>query len=131
MKNIFVFTKKIILIEDFLKNTGNKFKVVSQRTYFDSKGKAGKQGTTFTLMILQDETDYGIDSSTGLPRENNIFENFDVTILDGKIHHDDIKKGDTVRLNGFLEELSFVLDYSWILRFSEIQKLNVGNNNEK
>jgi len=128
MKNIFYFTETIIKMDEFLRNTGNRYRVVSQRPYLDSNGKTGKQGTTFTLMITTDNTNYGIDASTGKERDNNVFENFEATILDGVTHHDEIKKGDYVKLNGFIKELSFVIKFDWILRFSGIEKIEGAKN---
>ncbi len=123
MKNIFKFVETRINIDEFLKNTKNKYKVVSQRPYLDSNGKAGKKGCTFTLLILHDETDYGIDSKTGIPRDNNVFETFDVTVLNDVLYYDDLKKGDHVRLLNFIPEKSFAIDFNWILRFEGIEKI--------
>jgi hypothetical protein len=131
MKNVNKFVKTVIEMETFLKNTGNRYKVVSQRPYMDHSGKAGSKGATFTLLILEDSTDYGIDSRTGIQRDNNVYETFDVTILDGITHHGNLKKGDMVSLHGFIGDLSYAIDFNLILRFSSIQKINErGNKNE-
>ena len=131
MKNIWKFTETVIRIDEFLKNTGNKYRLVNQKPYLDNSGKAGNVGTTLTLMILEDSTDYGIDQNTGNPRENNVYENFEVTILDGVTYHADLKKGDLVSLSGFIPELSFAIGFDWILRFKNIQKGMMENDKTK
>lgn len=123
MKNVWKYTKNIFLVDDFLKATGNHYRVVSQKPYLDKKGTIGKKGVTLTLMILEDNTDYGVDKTTGIERDNNIFETFDATILTGDIHLE-VKKGDLVSLIGFRGEYSYVLNYDLILRFDAIEKVS-------
>lgn len=129
MKNINKFVKTVIDMDTFLKNTGNKYKVVSQNPFMDNSGKAGSKGTTFTLLILEDSTDYGIDKRTGIQKDNNVFETFDVTILDGTTRHITLKKGDLVSLEGFIPELSYAIDFNLILRFRTIRKINLREGN--
>ena len=122
MKNAFRFTKTVILADVFLKNTGNRYMVVAQAPYLDEKGKIGSVGTILTLMIQEDSTDYGIDKNTQRARDNNVYETFDVTILNGRTHLD-VQKGDFVGLDGFDEDHSYFIDNNLILRFKGCHKL--------
>lgn len=122
MKNAFRFTKTVIRADVFLKNTENRYMVVAQAPYLDKKAKIGSVGTILTLMITKDSTDYGIDKNTQRPRENNVYETFDVTILNGKTHLD-VQKGDFVALDGFDEDHSYFIDNNLILRFKDCHKL--------
>ena len=79
--------------------------VVSARPYVDKKGKL-PNGVSLTLQVVNDDFDYGVDKE-GKPRENNLFQNFDATVLNDKI---DVKKGDMVRLLGFDAENSYATD---------------------
>lgn len=126
MKNIYLLVKKTFDVDTFLKATRNKYRVVSQTPYMDKKGTAGTRGTTLTLMILEDSLDYGVDKNTGLPRDNNVYETFDVTILNGQTHAD-LKKGDLVALVDYDPDHSYVMDYSVILRFKGYTKLEDKN----
>lgn len=126
IKNIYKFTKNTFLAKEFLEATGNAYRVVSQAPYMDKKGNVGTRGTTLTLMILQDSTDYGVDKNTGEQRDNNVFETFDVTILNGETHLD-LKKGDNIALKDFDPDHSYVMDYSLILRFKGYVKLEGKN----
>ena len=121
LMNTWAFTKTVIEIDKFLQNTGNHFRVVTQRPYRDRKGSL-PDGVTLTLMVLEDKTDYGLDKETGEPRDNNVFQTFDVTICCGN-NRPDLKKGDVVSLKGFMPDNSFAFDYNMILRFKEVQKI--------
>ena len=121
LQNTFAFTKTIIDINNFLKNTGNQFRYVSQRPY-QSKQDPAKRGVSVTLLVIQDSTDYGEDKN-GRKRETNTFNSFDVTILNGESYLD-LKKGDVVSLIGFIEENSFAIGFDLILRFKNIKKLD-------
>ena len=68
---------------------------------------------------MKDDMDYGIDKS-GNPRENNVYQNFDVTILN---RNHEVKKGDYVRLLDFDEEHSYVLGFDLLLRFQDCEVL--------
>lgn len=100
---------------------GGKFAFVSQRPY-KGKPEAGlAPGATVTLQILEDAHDHGVDKS-GRARDNNVFETFPATIV-GCAYPLPFNKGDTVKLDGFLPEASYYIDYSLILRFSAIEKV--------
>lgn len=69
-------------------------------------------GYTLTLQIMQDNFDYGTDKN-GNPRENNVLQNFDATVL---TRHTPIKKGDKIRLHDYDEEHSYVIGFNLLLR---------------
>ena len=71
-------------------------------------------GYTLTLQIMQDNFDYGTDKN-GNPRENNVLQNFDATVL---TRHTPIKKGDKIRLLDFDEEHSYVIGFNLLLRYN-------------
>lgn len=121
--NAWVFTETKFKAEEFLKNTGNMYRLVSQRPYVSKKDPTEK-GVTLRLLITKDDTDYGSDKKTGLKRDSNTLNNFDVTILNGK-EHINVQKGDYVRLIDFLHEKSFVIGFDMVLRFRDVEKINV------
>lgn len=123
LTNTWFYTKTIIDWKKLEASTGNKFRVVTSRPYTDKKNKLSN-GYTITLMVLEDSADYGIDKKTGLQRDNNQLQNFDVTILsDSKPAP---KKGDYISLSDFDSENSFAIGFDLILRFRDFQKLKVG-----
>ena len=121
--NAWVFTETKFKAEEFLNNTGNIYRLVSQRPYV-SKKEPDEKGVTLTLLITKDETDYGIDKKTGVKRDNNTLNTFDVTVLNNK-EHIDVKKGEHVRLIDFVPEKSFIIGFDLILRFKDVEKVNV------
>jgi len=121
--NAWVFTETKFKAEDFLTNTHNMYRLVSQRPYV-SKKDPDEKGLTLTLLIAKDDTDYGNDKKTGIKRDNNTLNTFDVTILNGK-DHINVQKGDYVRLIDFIQEKSFVIGFDLILRFRDVEKINV------
>lgn len=121
--NAWVFTETKFKAEEFLNNTGNIYRLVSQRPYV-SKKEPDEKGVTLTLLITKDETDYGIDKKTGMNRDNNTLNTFDVTVLNSK-EYIDVKKGEHVRLIDFIPEKSFIIGFDLILRFKDVEKVNV------
>lgn len=121
--NIFKFTENKIKWNEIEKATHNQYRVVSVRPFTDKKGML-PEGYNLTLMVLKDDYDYGCDKN-GVPRENNVFQNFDVTVLSRKSKP---KKGDMIRLQGFDDEHSYVIGFDLLLRFKECELINV---NEK
>lgn len=121
--NAWVFTETKFKAEEFLSNTQNMYRLVSQRPYV-SKNDPNEKGLTLTLSIIKDATDYGSDKKTGIKRDNNILNTFDVTILNGK-EHINVQKGEYVRLIDFVDEKSFVIGFDLILRFRDVEKINV------
>ena len=121
--NAWVFTETKFKSEEFLKNTHNTYRLVSQRPYANKKNPEEK-GVMLTLAIAKDDTDYGNDKKTGHKRDNNVLNTFDVTILNGK-DRIDVQKGDYVRLIDFDQEKSFVIGFDLILRFKNVEKVNV------
>lgn len=119
LTNIHALTRTIILMDKFLNGTGNFYKVVSARLYTDKKGVL-PDGYSLTLKVLTDNIDYGFDKD-GNTRENNVDQNFDVTVL---AKHTPLQKGDYVALKGFDEEHSFAIGFDLILRFKDYKKLD-------
>src|SRR5699024_2327589 len=122
INNAWVFTETRFKAEEFLNNTENKFRLVSQRPYV-SKKDPNEKGVTLTLQITKDSTDYGEDKKTGFKRDNNVLNTFDVTALNNK-ERVDIQKGEYLRLVDFVPEKSFVIGFDLILRFKDEEKIN-------
>ena len=114
--NTWNFVKTVILWDVIAQATFNQYRVVSARPYVDKKGKL-PEGLTLTLMVLKDKHDYGVDKN-GMPRENNVYQNFDATVLNRK-HQ--IKKGDVIRLLDFDEENSYAIGFDLLLRFRDCE----------
>lgn len=121
--NAWVFTETKFKSDEFLNSTGNIFRMVSQRPYV-SKKDPNEKGITLTLQITKDNTDYGVDKKTGFERDNNILNTFDVTILNNQDRLD-IQKGEYLSLVEFMPEKSFVIGFDLILRFKDVEKVNV------
>ena len=119
LSNIHALTRTVILMDKFLTGTGNCYKVVSARPYTDKKGVLS-DGYMLTLKVLDDTIDYGFDKD-GNTRENNVDQNFDVTVL---AKHTPLQKGDYVALKDFDEEHSFAIGFDLILRFKDYAKLD-------
>lgn len=116
--NSWFFTKLIIDWDLIAKATKNQYRTVSVRPYKDKKGIL-PDGYTLTLTVLKDDFDYGVDKE-GKPRENNLYQNFDVTILN---RNRDIKKGDIVRLLDFDSDNSYAINFDMHLRFHDCEIL--------
>lgn len=116
--NSWNFTKTVFEWDKFAEATHNQYRVVSSRPYKDKKGIL-PDGIALTLQVTQDDFNYGADKD-GNPRENNLFQNFDVTVLNNKI---DVKKGDVIQLLDFDAVHSFVINFDLILRFKDAKVL--------
>jgi len=121
--NAWVFTETNFKADEFLENTNNSYRLVSQRPYVSKKDPEEK-GVTLTLQITQDSTDYGKDKKTGHTRDDNTLNTFDVTALNNK-DFIEVQKGEYVKLIGFIKEKSFVIGFDLILRFRDVEKINV------
>lgn len=121
--NAWVFTETKFKAEEFLTNTENIFRLVSQRPYVSKKNPSEK-GVTLTLQITRDRTDYGNDKTTGHKRDDNVLNTFDVTVLNSK-EYIEVSKGEYVRLIDFIHEKSFVIGFDLILRFKDVEKVSV------
>lgn len=119
LANNYVFTKTVIDADVLLKAFHNQFRVVATRNYTDKKGVL-KDGLTLTLGVMYDDFDYGVDKKTGLARDNNIYQTFDVTVLD---RSQPVKKGDFIALEEFDEENSYAINFELILRFKKLRLL--------
>lgn len=114
--NTWFFTKTVIDWGAIEAATHNQYKVVSVRPYQDKKGKL-PDGITMTLMVIKDTYDYG-NSKDGKSRENNLYQNFEATVLN---RNHAPKKGDTIKLIGFDSENSFAINFDLILRFADME----------
>ncbi len=117
MLKISPYVRTVIDMVAFLKDTHNRFRMVSQKPY-DGTEKGNGIGTNCVLQVLTDDRDPGRDKD-GNPLDNNVLENFNVTILCGQPHVPH-KKGDIVSLEGFIPEKSYYIDHNPILRFAGI-----------
>lgn len=124
--NPWFFTKTLVDAELFLKVTRNEYLLVSQKPY-QSKKNPEETGTLLTLSVIHDDMDYGVDKH-GRRRDNNLLNNFEVTILNGKSEVP-LKKGDKVSLVGFLPEKSYAIGFDLLLRFRDVKK--AGDSNRK
>ena len=122
MINTFKFTKTLVLGEEFLAATGNRYEYVTQRPYHDKKNILSN-GVVLTLRILEDKADYGVDKNTNKARPSNKGQNFDATILNGKTELP-LDFGDIVSLEGFDEENSFAVGFDLIMRFKGVKRLS-------
>lgn len=116
--NSWVYTRTVIDIDKFLDATGNQYRVVSSNPYTDKKGVL-PDGYTYTLTVMKDDFDYGIDKQ-GNPRDNNIGQNFNVTILNRNRR---AVKGDIIRLKNFDSNHSYAVNFELILRFNDYELL--------
>lgn len=120
MINTWKYTKTVVLGNEFLEATGNRFEYVTQRPYHDKKGVL-PDGVVLTLRILEDHTDYGVDKNTGKARPTNRGQNFDATILNGKTELP-LEFGDVVALE-FDSENSFAVGFEIVMRFKGVKRL--------
>ena len=124
--NAFMFTNTVIDADKFLNATHNRYRVVSVRPYVDKKGVL-PEGFNLTLQVLKDDMDYGIDKD-GKVRENNLYQNFDVTVLSRQVEP---KKGDMIKLSGFDSENSYVIGFDLLMRFRHIEVIPSPNKVEQ
>ena len=120
LTNIYALTRTVILADMFLKGTGDKYKVVSARPYPDKKGVL-PDDYRLTLKVLTDSIDYDFDKNDN-PRENNVDQNFDVTVL---AKHTPLKKGYYLSLKDFDEQHSYAIGFELILRYKNYEKLSL------
>ena len=116
--NSWFFTRTIIEWDKIADATHNQYRVASVRPYVDKKGIL-PEGYTLTVTVMKDDFNYGVDKN-GIPRENNVFQNFDVTVLS---RAQDVKKGDIISLEGFDKEHSFALGLDLLVRFKALKIL--------
>lgn len=120
--NTFVFTRTIVDGNKILEATSNQYRVVAFREYRDKKGIL-PDGYTVTLTVLKDTYDYGVDKD-GKPRDNNLYQTFDVTVLNRNIT---LNKQDIVSLIGFDEEHSYAIGFDLLLRFKDLKVIKPAN----
>jgi len=109
------YQKTTVLGDQFLSDTGNEYRVVSQRSYVDKKGKL-PDGIVMTLQITKDNGKYEAGE------DNMILETFEAYVLCGS-HDVGLKKGDYCALQDFMPDVSYYIDFSYILRFGGVQKI--------
>ena len=125
LEHSWFFTKTIIDWNTISEATHNKYMVTFVKEYKDKKGDLG-EGYILTLQIIEDDFDYGVDKQ-GNPRENNLFNSFDVAVLSTKVKP---KKGDYVSLHGFRQDVSYAFNFNLMLRFDEIKLIEKGSKND-
>ena len=113
--------------DKMVKDHNNHYRLVNQREYRGKPESGLKPGVTVSLQVLEDRADPGKDKS-GQPLENNLYEIIEVT-LPGVAYPLPFHKGDEVSIFGFLSEVSYFIDYNFILRFSEIKPYAPGQGN--
>lgn len=116
------YVKTVIDADKMLQDFENIFMVVSTRPYQGKPEQNLPPGATFTLQVMKDNSEVEIDKKTNLPMENNLMEQFQVTIP-GQPYPSNIKRGDYVRLGKFMPEVSYFINFNLILRFGEIVKV--------
>ena len=107
-----------VLGDDFIKDTGNEYRVVGQRPYRDKKNKL-PAGVLLNLQITKDFNQYKEDE------DDMTMGTFDVTVLCGT-HDKGLKKGDLVSLHDFKEDISYFINFNYILRFGGVKKIDKG-----
>lgn len=122
IQNGYRYVKSVFDMDKMLKDFGNQFRLVSQKPYKGKPEKGLAAGTTVTLQITRDNSAPIIDKATGKPKDNNVFETFDATII-GATYPLPLAKGDYVALGNFLADVSYYIDFNFILRFGAIKKL--------
>lgn len=116
------FTAHVIKWDLMNDSFGGKYRVLAKKPYSDAKGRY-PDGWTLTLQIGQDTFDYGTDKS-GNKIYDNTGQTFDATVFN-RAAGETIDRGDMVELEGFREDASFYIDYSFILRFDTLKKVAV------
>lgn len=129
LNNGYRYVKNVIDIDKLLKDTGNKYRLISQRGFKGKRNEKGEivipEGTTLGLQILEDHSEPVIDKNTGEAKPDNVFETFEVTIV-GVQYPLPIKKGSLVRLYDFMPEFSFYINYNFVLRFGRVEEIKDG-----
>ena len=119
LNNGYRYVKTLIDIDQLLKDTKNKYRLISQRGFKGKRNENGEivipEGTTLGLQILEDHSEPVIDKNTGEPKPDNVFETFEVTIV-GVQYPLLIKKESLVRLYDFMLEYSYYINFNFILR---------------
>lgn len=115
------FTGQIIKWEQMNDAFGGKYRVLAKKPYSDAKGRY-PDGWTLTLQIGQDSFDYGTDKS-GNRVYDNTGQTFDATVFD-RAAGENIDRDDVVELEGFREDASYYINYSFILRFDSVRKVS-------
>lgn len=119
LQNTWIYTKTTFDDQKFKANTSNQFILVSQRPY-NSKKNLQDVGVSLTLQVAKDDGDYGVDKKTGMKRDNNVLNTFDVTILNN-VQRLDAQKGDIIRLGELLDDKTFIIGFDIILRYKNVQ----------
>ena len=81
IQNGYRYVKSVIDGDKMLNDFANQFRFVSQKPYKGNSEKGLAAGTTVTLQIIRDDSAPIIDKTTGKPKDNNVFETFDATIV--------------------------------------------------
>lgn len=119
------YVRTIIDGEQIKQDGRNTFRVCSVSEYKGKPEKSIPAGTTFDLQVMYDDSDPTYDKD-GKEQENNLYEMLRVTIPGHNFDANDIKKGDAVALGAFMADISYYINYSLILRYDSITKLQQG-----
>ena len=120
LQNAFKYQKTVVLGDEMVRDFGNEFIFVSQSAYKGKPGTGLKPGATIVLQIVHDHAEPGIDKETGVKKDNNVLNTFEVTVP-GVEFPLSFAKGDRVSLGGFMPDHSYYINFAFILRFSEIK----------
>ena len=126
LNNGYRYVKNIIDIEKFLKDTRNKYLLISQRRFKGKTRENGEivipEGATLSLQILEDHSEPVIGENTGERKPDCVLQAFDVSFV-GVLYPLSIKEGSVVRLYDFIPEFSFYINYNFILRFGRVEEI--------
>ena len=122
------YQRTTVDIEKFLEDTGNVFRVVNRKHYKGNPKKGIEAGYTFTLQIKEDRSDLALGKVEGKEPISNVFESFDATVVG--LESTDIQKGDWVSLDNPLAEISYYINWNFILRFGGIHKVQLKKKGE-
>ena len=119
LQNAYRYVDQRVNGDKMVKDWRNDFTLVLQR-FYKGKPEAGlKAGATVMLQINHDDSETVTDKETGLAKDNNVLNTFEVTIP-GVEFPLPFAKGDRVSLGGFMQDHSYYINFSFILRFAEI-----------
>ena len=122
IRDTYRYVKQVVRGEQFLKDTENQYRFVGQSPYKGNPEKGLKPGSRVTVQVLVDNSDPVLDKETHAPKDNNVLETFEATIV-GVDYPLPFQKGDYVALENFLEDASYYINFSLILRFGGIRLL--------
>lgn len=125
IKNAFRYVRTEVDGEKFLKDTGNKYMLISQSPFKGKENENGEvilpTGVKVRLQIMEDFSEAIMNRKTGEIMEDNRLETFEATVV-GCDYPLPFQRGEMVSLEGFLPEFSYYIDHNFILRFRKIEE---------